>query len=318
MSNRRKIANPVLALSMLGLVTALLLLLHLVSPPTTGLWMQTFANSLHVPVFGTIALCIFVLAGTIEGFDLRQRAVTAIGATFLLGALSEAAQIPGPRHASIEDLVSDWLGAAGVVLLAMAISRAGSISRPLRGTVAIAGTSLLLIAVAPLIQISAAYIERNIQKPLIVSFDSHFGRRFFLLQHARLRLSRQAETGKNIANIVLLEGAWPGLIMHDVWPDWRAYSSLVIELGLSGDLPLDINIRVHDRLHTKGQQPHNDRFNMEYVLRPGVHTLRVPLARIMNGPANRQMDLSEIEGIVIFCSAGQAGRSFQLASIRLE
>jgi hypothetical protein len=30
------------------------------------------------------------------------------------------------------------------------------------------------------------------------------------------------------------------------------------------------------------------------------------------------MDMSEIEGIVIFCSAGEAGRTFQLASIRLE
>ena len=303
---------------MLALVATLLLLLHLVSPPTTGLWMQTFANSLHAPVFGVIGLCLFVLTGTIESFDLRRRAITAIGVTFLLGALSEAAQIPGPRHASVDDLMSNWLGAAGVVLLAVASSRRAAIGRPQRSAAAIAGISLLVVALAPLIRISAAYVERNNQEPLILSYDAYFGDRFLLAQHASMRISRQAATGRKIAHVTLLEGAWPGIIMHDIWPDWRAYTSLVIELGLSGDLPLDVNIRVHDRLHSLGRQPHNDRFNMEYVLRPGMHTLRVPLTRILNGPVNRQMDLAAIDGIAIFCSAREAGRSFQLASIRLE
>lgn len=303
---------------MLALATALLLLVHLASPPTVGLWTQTFANSLHVPIFAIISLCIFVVTGTIGNATLSRRIGIAISVTFLLGVLSEAAQIPGPRHASLEDLRSDWLGATAMVLLAVAAGRTNPISRGVRSISAITGISLLLLALSPLIQVSAAYLERNYQFPTIVSFDSYFGGRFILSQHTDLRVSRSATDGRKIADIELREGAWPAIIIHDVRPDWRAFSTLVIDFGLAGDIPLDINVRVHDRKHQHGKQLHSDRFNLQYELQPGNHTLRVPLGQISRAPATRQMDMSQVDGIVLFCSAKDVGRSFRLLSIRLE
>jgi hypothetical protein len=318
MSASIKPGKQLLAISMLGIVIALVLVIHLASPPASGLWLQTFANSVHVPFFGAIALSLFVFTGTMQNLDLGRRILISIGAAFLLGALSELAQIPGPRDASVEDLLSDWLGAAGTVLFAAAFSRSTTSNVGLRRFAAIFGLSLLLIALWPLIRISAAYLERNYRVPSIATFDSRFGRRFILAQHTSLQIIETAPSGRKIANVNLLKGAWPGLVFHDIWPDWREYSTLVIEFGMPEATPLDLNVRVHDRVHRQSNQAHSDRFNMEYELQPGLQTLRIPLARIQKAPAGRKMDLSQIEGIVIFCSAKNAGRSFQLMSIRLE
>ena len=95
-------------------------------------------------------------------------------------------------------------------------------------------------------------------------------------------------------------------------------SAFVVDFGLKGTAPHAIPVRNHARAHKLGDQRYNDRFNLSYILQPGRHTLRIPLKQIRNAPKDRQMDLSQIEGIVIFCSAGHAGRQFQLVEIQLE
>lgn len=310
--------NHFLALLLVVISAGLLLLLHLYEPPAAGLWTQTFFDSLHVPVFGIIALSLYVATGIWVNWGPAQRAVVVCIAAFTLSILSEAAQIPGPRDASVKDLVSDWLGAAAALLLALAFTARDAVSRTRQIAFAVIGAAVLLVALSSFITVSVAYLERNFQKPLLVSFDSRFGRTFRRTQHATLQVAGDSTGTRKIGQITLEEGAWPGIVFHDVWPDWSSYSALVIEFGLDRDTPLDIHIRVHDRTHKLGDQPYKDRFNMTHELRPGLHVLRVPLEKILNAPQNRQMDLSRIDGIVIFCSPSNVGRSFQLAEIRLE
>ena len=114
------------------------------------------------------------------------------------------------------------------------------------------------------------------------------------------------------------DGPWPGLIIHDIRPDWRDFSTLVIELGLEELRPLDINIRVHDQQHRNGEQPYRDRFNRTFELTKGADTIRIPLAEIRDAPQGRPMDLGQIDGIVIFCHARDSGREFRIGEIRLE
>ncbi len=310
--------NRVLARLLLAISAGLLLLLHLYEPPAAGLWTQTLFNSMHVPVFGIVALSLYVATGIWANWGLAQRAIGVCIAALALSILSETAQIPGPRDASVKDLISDWLGAAAALLFSLAFSARDAVSRTTRIAFAVVGAAVLLAALSSFITVSVAYLERNFQKPLLVSFDARFGRTFRRTQHATLHVTRDSTSARKVGQITLNDGAWPGVVFHDVWPDWSTYSSLVIEFGLDGDSSLDIQIRVHDRAHKLGDQPYKDRFNMTHELRPGFHVLRVPLEKILNAPQNRQMDLSQIDGIVIFCSPTDTGRSFQLAEIRLE
>ena len=303
---------------MLAFSAGLLLLLHFYVPAPSGLWTKSFLESLHVPIFAVVALSLFAATGLRRNWGPVQRAATVCTLVIALAVLSEGAQMSGPRDASIEDLVSDWLGAGAALLFALALSRRHPFPPIARLGFTLAGLASCLIALWPLISVSAAYLERNLQQPVLISFDHHFGQTFRRAQHTTLDLRHDPATGKTAGTVTLEEGAWPGLIFHDVWPDWRDYSALVVELGLEENAPLEINIRVHDRVHKLGDQPYNDRFNLSYELQPGRHTLRIPLEQIHNAPKGRKMDLSQIEGIVVFCSSEHAGRQFQLLEMRLS
>lgn len=311
-------AKRIHALWLLAIGAGLLLSLHFFHPLAGGLWHRTFFNSLHVLVFSFIALALFAATNVFTGKGFTHNAIIAGSTAIALGLVSEAAQIPGPRDASIEDIIADASGAIGGLLIALASNSAAFASWKARSGFYLAGTAILLAALIPLISVSAAYIERSHEYPVLVSFDSNFARTFVRIQNATLTIVARPTASRKVGQVSLHDGAWPGLIIHDIWPDWRNYSFLIIHLALAEEEPLDINIRVHDRWHKLGDQPYSDRFNMTLAMQPGQHRLRIPLEKIRSAPQERQMDLSKIDGIVLFCSPKDAGRQFELLEIRLE
>jgi hypothetical protein len=299
-----------------AVIVALLMVIHFATPSRSGLWLQTFYDSMHVLFFGVIAVC--ALLATPLHWSRQKRLLTVLVAVLALSALSETAQIPTGRDASFNDLLADWFGAAGFIAVAIVFSASISVPKGRGRYLILVGIALIAWPLLPLAKVSAAYLERSQLLPELANFDSRFGDMFFYVQNAELRKFRRSGETTSSAEVSLGDGAWPGIIFHDVWPNWEPYTALVIEIENPGAKPLPVNIRVHDRAHKLGDQPHADRFNMSYELQEGRHTLRIPLEDIRNAPRGRQMDMSQIEGIVVFCSAGNAGRQFQLAEIRLE
>lgn len=301
------------------IVSALILLsLHIYKPPAAGLWLQTFFNSMHVIVFSVVTINLYVASAALAQLSIPRRIMLTGITVIILGALSEAAQIPGPRDASFGDLLSDWYGSIGALLLILASGSVFAAKRKIRISIYITGTAILLSALAPMIFVTGAYVERNLQEPILVSFGSIFNKTFVRTQHSLLTPISRSNGSQTIGRVSLGNGPWPGLIFHDIWPDWRSYSKLIVELSMSEGKPLEINIRVHDREHGMGDQPYDDRFNMTHSMQPGHFTLQIPLEQIRNAPKARKMDLSQIDGIVVFCSSKDAGRVFELVEIRLE
>ena len=300
------------------LIAVLILTLHFFRPVQGGLWFQVFFDSLHVPVFGMIAVAVFMITGTRKTWRLRQRLLVTAVSVFVISILSEAAQIPGPRDASFEDLVADWLGATGFVLLALALHARRHNGRSASRVYALAGSAVLLVALSDLALTSAAFLERNARVPILVTFDSYLGQRFVRTQNAVLERVSDGTGNNRRAKIRLGNGAWPGVIFHDIWPNWSSYSTLLFELEAIGDEPLEINIRVHDQAHKSGSQPHSDRFNSRLKLQPAPLTFRIPLDTVVNAPRTRKMDLTRIDGIIIFGSRDAQGGQFWLSEIRLE
>ena len=121
-------SKSVLILLLLAMSAGLLLLLHFVEPPGTGLWTRTFFDAAHVPVFGIVAPCVFVATGIRAQWNLPRRCAVVAAAVLVLSIISEAAQIPGRRDASLHDLLFDWLGAAGFLLLGIAFVTSNTIA----------------------------------------------------------------------------------------------------------------------------------------------------------------------------------------------
>ena len=300
---------------LISCVVGLLLALHFVRPPAGGLWTQVLLNSLHVPVFGLIAVFIFLTGGSAS--TLGRRAVTALIATAVLGTLSEAAQIFTSRDASWRDLVADCIGAISFLAIFLALRPANKFSGIQRTM--LLGVAVLLLGwvLAPLATTGAAYIERISQFPTIVRFDSRFGRLLARAQNIDYQIVSSTQGEPAHALITLRDKPWPGVAFHDVWPDWSGFSTLIIELGVNGDSPLPINIRAHDEPH-KSSKKFTDRFNRSFTLDPGRQSLRIPLTDLVNAPHGRLMDLTEMSELIIFSDASNAGRSFKLYDIRLE
>lgn len=299
-----------------AVIVILLLVMHFVTPSRGGLWLQTFYDSLHVPLFGIIAVCVLLV--TPLHWSRRKRLLIVLGAVFTLSALSEIVQIPTARDASFDDLIADLLGAASFIAAAIVFSPSIAVPKGRGRYLIILAVVLVSWPLLPLAEISAAYLERNQTLPALVRFDSSFGRAFFRLQNADLRNIVRADGGSVSAEITLRSGPWPGIVFHDLWPNWEPYSTLVIDLENPESEPIPISIRVHDRTHINGDQPYNDRFSRSIELAPGRHVLQFALTDIQNAPADRQMNLAAIEGLVVFCNQREAGRQFVLHGMRLK
>ena len=299
-----------------SIVVILLLAMHFAAPSPSGLWLRTFYESLHVPVFGIIAICVFLMTPLHCGSGKRLIAVT--GAVIGLSVLSELAQIPTSRDASLEDLVADWLGAAGFVALAIAFSRGHAGAKVRTRYLIFLGAVFITWPLIPLAKVSVAYVERVQMLPALVRFDSAFAGTFFHLQNARLTKQRNDLLGSMSAEILLQDGPWPGIVFHDIWPDWEPYVALVIEIENPESDDLSVNIRVDDREHQHGEQRFGDRFNRKVYLAPGMQTIRITVTDIRRAPDRRQMNMAEIVGLVIFATRQESGRRFVLHEIRLE
>ena len=178
MLNAERQGRPATTLLLLAVSAGLLLLLHFYELAPPGLWTKTLFESLHVPIFGAVAVSLFVATGLRRAWGPAQRAAFVCAAAIVLAMLSEGAQISGQRDASFEDLMSDWLGAGAALLFALALSSRHPFQPVSRFGFALGGLVLCVTALWPLISVSAAYVERNLQQPVLVSFDTRLGRTF--------------------------------------------------------------------------------------------------------------------------------------------
>ncbi len=319
-TNRRfpRAGRPASVLPPVVAIVALLSFLHIYRPDWPGLWQQTLLNVLHAPAFGVVALGLLALSARLDNPTPRRRLSFVLGASLLIGLASEAAQIPTSRDASLLDLLTNCLGALAFTLLALACGRFVTIAPRRRRLAGFAGAFVLLLAMSPLLLVSAAIVERNGQRPVLFDPGALFAECFLVRQHATAERRLFGGGGPSAYRVTLEDGRWPGLVFHDIWPDWSGYDALVISIASDDSRPLSLNVRIHDRRHLRGAQPRNDRFRMSFEAREGLQTLRIPLAAVRQAPATRLMDLRQIEGMAIFGSAEDAGRHFYLVELRLE
>lgn len=296
----------------------LLLVIQFAVPPRSGLWTKTFFNSMHLPVFSIIALLVYMAVERFVDTNFWGRITWAAGLSMGLGILSEAAQIPIARDASLSDIGTDWLG-VGVALSLVAIISPQS-SLPGRSRIAIAVLAIFMSVAGfwPTIRVTAAYLDRNGNVPVLYDFDSKVSAPFLSLSDARIDIVQGRYSDGLVGLVTLGDGCWPSLNVSDVWPRWGNYSRLLIELENPENSPLTVFVRISDHEHMRGRQAYADRFNAAYAIKPGFHRIAIPIERIRNAPESRAMGVDDIYTVVIFGDCVSAGRAFSLVELRLE
>jgi len=285
-------------------------------------------NFMHGPVFGLIAMATLrtiVARPSVSGRRAGTQSLIAFAVTAGIAAASEIAQIPGPRDASIEDLIVDFVGAA----TALALVRRHEVPRPdlthrrlALGLISLAGILFLL---APLLPAVVAYSYRYQQLPDLVRFHgANFDKvdTYFLSGnqvHPSFRTLpeewRQLDDPASLM-LVLPPIQWPGLWLDEPHPDWRDYTSLLLDLTNPGEEPLVLTARVHDRHHN---HEFADRFNSRIAMPARTRMqVRTPLEAVRNAPLGRKMDMEHIAGLVLFRTSPEREDVVYVTRITLE
>jgi hypothetical protein len=165
--------------------------------------------------------------------------------------------------------------------------------------------------VIPTALTAAAYVKRALLIPQLAQFDSTLGRHFLVASEAQFA----ANTDGSL-RVQPNRGRWPGVLLEDVWPDWRAYSTLVIDVSNAATQVLPIQVRIDDRRPDPGYQ---ERYNQHFEVAPlSRRVIRIPVAEIESAPTRIKMDLAHIRRIILFEDGSKPTQAFYLNSLRLE
>ena len=118
-----------------------------------------------------------------------------------------------------------------------------------------------------------------------------------------------------MARIAFEPADYSGWGIQGPFPDWSGRRALAFEVYSELSEPVRMTLRIHDRSHN---QEYRDRYNMEFVIQPGVTQIRVPLGQVKGAPAGRQMDLAAIDGIGMFIVRPERSFVLYFDGFRLE
>jgi len=302
------VSHRLLILVSLLVVVATLLFMRLPVPPTYA--GRTIENAGHMPVFFLVTLGLLIVLRNdfkVEGVRLYALA-GLIGAG--LGFLSEVIQRPLARDASWEDVFSDTVGAVCALAVYAMFDRRPRIPRGAWLVALVVALACVAFYVTPLVRMSVAYVHRNGQFPVLADFRSPV-EPFWTVGYGTNR-SRKDDA----LEVEFVGGPWPGVSLHEPFPDWSAYRTLLIDVENPDGAKLEFTVRVHDRGHW---QNYSDRFNRHFELAAGERrTLRIDLRDVERAPKGRLMDMRQISNIALFRDKRTGARRMRIYMLRLE
>lgn len=288
------------------------------------LWTRTLHNFAHGPIFGCVALILlFGLrshARFVSQSFVRQHLIV-FALTALLGLATEIVQRFTGRDSSVEDLITDMLGAASFLLLFAAFDPGRKVKARNRAPLVVPGLIALGVLCWPLVLTARAYIDRERAFPVIADFTQGAGVRFISARHATIEIvpvpAQWAEAdGERALRVTLGGGDWPGIELWEPSPDWTGYRQLAIELFNPHAFELDLSMRIDDRHHNYQME---DRYNARIELAPRERTtIRIPLQEIESAPRGRKFDLQRAARVLIFRREALHSETFYLVRVRLE
>ncbi len=309
------------------LLTGLLLFMVFGQVPDRTLFWESLYHAGHVPLFGMVAVAILGL--------LRERGAalaeprpwwTAFALAVALGAATEALQLAQPgRDASVWHFLRDVAGAASFLLvLAMAgwTGGRGSLIRSAgrRALVVLGVAAMLSASWFDLARTVVIYGERDTALPTLFALDGSWWERPFVEAHGSVLTPHTRPAGvtapfdQPLARLDLEAGTYPGIALDEPYPDWRWARSLVLTFFSDLDAPLPLVIRVNDKAH---DNRYADRFNRQFLVRPGLNRIVIALADVRRAPDRREMDMRHIRQIIVFAYGLTAPTHVYIGPVRL-
>ncbi len=281
----------------------------LIPLPRGTRWQHALIDLVHAPLFLLVSwwTCRLIAAG--KRLSVFQ-AVAVLLMVVSLGSVLEFMQTWVGRNASISDAMANALGGlAGVLAFA-----SQSVARP---ALFRAAAALLLIAgIWPSLRVFADVFRQWREFPVLASFERRAELELWDAQLAELEFTDLGVTHGSQAMMCSLDtGRYPGVTMQSPWPRWDGFETLEFSLWSDGHEPWPLTLKIVDEAHNKEV---DDRFHARIWVRPGQHTVRIPLQAVQLAPRGRLLDLNRIRYFQLFAVDLKQPRRFVIDHFHLE
>ncbi len=279
----------------IGLIVIAVLLF--VPLPTNNLWWREAINSGHTLLFFFLSFVIHdQVSARVRWSNRLVIYIFVLLIGMLLGVVIEALQISGQRDASLSDIYRNLLGLmAGIFLIELLKSKKLT---SLLLVIAVAG--FLWTGLNPLLRLSWHYFQRHNAFPVIIEFDANWSSSFVRYKNARmLKVRVSDQQNSHLHPIQFYPGNYPGVSIIEPEPNWSGYGHLHLVIHSMNAGSYYMTLRVHDESHN---QEYSDRFNKRLLVQPGLNAFSISLDQIRHGAVDRELDLKNIAGLILFSS----------------
>ncbi len=293
---------------------------HRYNPAQPTALVDKFIHSLHGPGFAAVAILIFLV---LREYNNRiENYLHAAVISIVIGGLSEAAQIPGPRDAEVLDLIVDAIGIAGGLGCIACID--GGVRKVLRkgrwvALVLVSGVCTV-IAFGPSAWYTHTMIRQHQAKPQLVSFDASWETVLYS-QRRRLRPDR-----------VPMPDNWPvesefighaeeasryGILIDiQPFPNWSDYSVLTFVASSANGGTHEVMLSVRD-IRPRGRKS-SVRYTEVISLGPTPTIFRIPIDRIRAASNDRPFDIAHVDSVTLSAANPGHGVEIYMDDFRLE
>ncbi|MCP4189528.1 MAG: VanZ family protein [Planctomycetaceae bacterium] len=286
---------------------------------------SSIQTSGHFVFFAALAFCSAIASPVlIPWLKSRRWPQYLVGFTTstTVGGLLELAQkfIPG-RDSSIQDFVFDVTGAIFAISLLALLQPLRQQNRP--STLAQLSAALILLTtltfgMRPFVSCALDYRQRQQALPLLLNFQKSWSSRFLTINQGARVLKTSPPSpwaGDDTGALIRIQSGtrYPGVGMNEPYPDWQAYEQFAFDIYSQTDQVAQI--RIQDLAHNNA---YYDRFNQSIPIKQGFQTVRIPLDQIKQGPRERQLDLSHVDGFKLFFLDPPQDFDVYLGNFRLE
>ena len=292
------------------------LLIHYQLPGNTQ-FLKALQNSGHALIFFCLSLIICVSLRRLRLFKQRKiMAAVAILICICVNAFVEIIQAGINHQSSWSDLLLDTAGAVAGGLLFISFYT----TQKRRTLLIVSVVALLLYSLSSPIYWLYANFNRNYAFPIIADFDNTWLNLYFDTEYsARHQILKAPEEWRdNQSQVIKVDfdtGPWPGLITSDVVRNWGSYHHFVFDIYNPHSQTLELVLRIHDAQHNNR---HADRFNRTFNVVPGYTQIKVAINEIQNGPKNRELDIKNIVGFMVYMSHPAQSYTLYFDNFRLE
>ena len=294
---------------LLILILTIIFIAFIRLPDDSLLWLE-LQDTGHTLVFILLTVVVLrVMQGTTTDNQVKKHVQYLVAGLVCLaaGIAAELVQLLSDRNFALIDIVRD-LGGIVVAIGLFAVFdpqmkpvwiRHHSMLRI--GTFTLA-CCLLVISLYPLASLAFALRERQMAFPIIMDLQSDWSGSFLQFNHAML--SGQPDTEicqsggeEQLTSLTYKTARYPGISIIDPYPDWRAYDHLAFTIYTTTPRPFTLYLRIHDQWYV---QDYSDSYTRKLEISNGFSHFRIPLEEIMQGPPERELDMSSISKIMLF------------------